>query len=269
MAAMSLSAHDIAAMRDIVHAASDDGGSLCDGQGLPLTVLRALQRLVPCDELCVAGADWKVLGHYLDDSVYGPDDERVVRYTAQDPIAFDGAGPEHGFWGTFWVNVCSLPERSGDYASVTRLSDFMSDRELRGSEGYADNLGPRGFLHETMVVWPDGKGRTLRVLFFRGHGQDFDEKDRFVLELLRPHLMAAYAAPARSADPVAHLTPHQRTILRFVADGYTNAQIARRMNLAEGTIRTHLNRIYQRLEVPSRTAAATAYLADGELRRSN
>ena len=55
--------------------------------------------------------------------------------------------------------------------------------------------------------------------------------------------------------------------MRFVADGYTNAQIARRLNLAEGTVRTHLNRIYQRLEVPSRTAAATAYLADEELRR--
>jgi len=267
MAAMSLSAHDVAAMRDIVRAAADDGGSLRDGQGLPLTALRALQRLVPCDELCVAGADWKVLGHYLNDSVYGPDDEWVERFAAQDPIAFDGAGPEHGFWGTFWVNVCSLPERTGDYASVTRLSDFMSDRELRASEGFADNLGPRGFLHETMVVWPDGQGRTLRVLFFRGPGRDFDEKDRFVLELLRPHLMAAYAAPARSTDPVAHLTPHQRAILRFVADGYTNTQIARRMNLAEGTIRTHLNRIYQRLEVTSRTAAATAYLADEELRR--
>ena len=267
MAAMSLSERDLAAMRDVVHAATDVDGSRRDGLGLPLTVLRALQRLVPCDELCVAGADWRVLGHYLDDSVYGPEDEEIERFTGGDPVAFDGVGPEHGFWGTFWVDVCSRPERTGDYASVTRLSDFMSARELRGSRGYAENLGPRGFLHETMVVWPDQQGRTLRVLFFRSAGQDFDEKDRFVLELLRPHLMAAYSAPMPGADPVAHLTPHQRTILRFVADGYTNAQIARRMNLAEGTIRTHLNRIYQRLGVPSRTAAATAHLTDEELRR--
>jgi DNA-binding CsgD family transcriptional regulator len=40
------------------------------------------------------------------------------------------------------------------------------------------------------------------------------------------------------------------------------------MNLAEGTIRTHLNRNCRRLDVTGRTAAATAYLADGELRRS-
>jgi DNA-binding CsgD family transcriptional regulator len=268
VAAMSLSERDVAAMREIVHAATSDDHTLRDSQGLPLCVLRALQHLVPCDELCVAGADWKVLGHYLDDSVYGPEDEEIVRFTAQKPTAYDGAGPEHGFWGTFWVNVCSLPERTGDYTSITRLSDFMSDRELRDSQGYAENLGPRGFLHETMVVWPDGQGRTLRVLFFRSPGRDFDEKDRFMLELLRPHLMAAYTPSVVAADPVAHLTPHQRTILRFVADGYTNAQIGRRMNLAEGTVRTHLNRIYRRLDVTSRTAAAAAYLRDEELRRS-
>ena len=143
----------------------------------------------------------------------------------------------------------------------------MTDRELRAGRSYVENLGPRGFLHETMVVWPDGRGRTLRILFFRAPGHDFDERDRFVLELMRPHLMAAYVAPEHATDPVAHLTPHQRTILRFVADGYTNAQIGRRLNLAEGTIRTHLHRIYRRLDVPSRTAAAQAYLEDERLRR--
>ena len=153
------------------------------------------------------------------------------------------------------------PERSGDYTSETRISD----RQRWAVLSRDDDCDSR--FHEMMVVWPDGSGRTVRILFWRGRGKDFDEKDRFVLELLRPHLMAAFAAPQRLADQVAHLTPHQRVILRFVADGCTNAQIGRRMNLAEGTIRARLNRIYQRLEVPSRTAAATAYLADQALRR--
>jgi len=46
------------------------------------------------------------------------------------------------------------------------------------------------------------------------------------------------------------------------------AQIGRRLNLAEGTVRTHLSRIYRRLDVTSRTAAAQAYLADEGLRRT-
>jgi len=45
--------------------------------------------------------------------------------------------------------------------------------------------------------------------------------------------------------------------LQFVAQGYTNTQIGRRMRLSEGTVRTHLNHIYERLGVTSRTAAVT------------
>ena len=259
MPAMSLSEGDLAAMRDIVHAATACE-SARDDVGLPRRVLDALWHLVRCDEMCVSGQDWKVLGHYLATDVV--DGSGPGSYEQSDPVPYDGGGTEHGFWGTFWTESCSYPERTGDYASITRLSDFKSDREVRRSRGYSENLGPRGYLHETMAVWPDGPGRTLRVLFFRSPGRDFDERERFILELLRPHLQAAYRR-----SPAADLTPHQRAILRFVADGYTNAQIARRMNLAEGTVRTHLNRIYRRLDVVSRTAAAQAYLADERWRR--
>jgi len=42
-----------------------------------------------------------------------------------------------------------------------------------------------------------------------------------------------------------------------VSEGWTNQQIARRMGLAEDTVRTHLNNIYARLGVRSRTEAVT------------
>ena len=41
------------------------------------------------------------------------------------------------------------------------------------------------------------------------------------------------------------------------AAGHTNAQIARRLGISEGTVRTHLENIYTRLNVSSRTAAIT------------
>lgn len=86
VAALSPSERDVAAMREIVYAATSDNTP----RGVP--GLRALQRLLPCDELCVAGADWKVLGHYLNDSVYGPEDQEIARFMSQEPIAFDGGG---------------------------------------------------------------------------------------------------------------------------------------------------------------------------------
>jgi DNA-binding NarL/FixJ family response regulator len=43
--------------------------------------------------------------------------------------------------------------------------------------------------------------------------------------------------------------------MRLVAAGLTNAQIARQLGVAEGTVRIHLGNVYERLKVSSRTAA--------------
>jgi DNA-binding NarL/FixJ family response regulator len=93
-------------------------------------------------------------------------------------------------------------------------------------------------------------------------GPDFSERDRAVLTLLRPHLHQAYLATERRRHPVLRLTPWQADLLHLVAAGHTNAQIARRLGISEGTVRTHLGNIYTQLNVASRTAAVTRALAD-------
>jgi DNA-binding NarL/FixJ family response regulator len=47
-----------------------------------------------------------------------------------------------------------------------------------------------------------------------------------------------------------------------VAAGHTNTQIARRLGPSEGTVRTHLENIYGRLHVCSRTAAVNRAFPD-------
>ena len=53
-------------------------------------------------------------------------------------------------------------------------------------------------------------------------------------------------------------SPRQMDLLHLVAAGHTNTQISRRLGISEGTVRTHLENIYQRLHVSRRTAAVTA-----------
>ena len=48
----------------------------------------------------------------------------------------------------------------------------------------------------------------------------------------------------------------------LVAAGNTNAQIARRLGVSEGTVRIHLQNTYVRLQVSSRTAAVTRAFPD-------
>ena len=54
----------------------------------------------------------------------------------------------------------------------------------------------------------------------------------------------------------AALSPAERRILELVADGLTNGEIARQLWVTETTIKFHLSRVYRKLGVSNRTAAA-------------
>ena len=79
---------------------------------------------------------------------------------------------------------------------------------------------------------------------------------------MRPHLHQAFLDAERRRHPVPRLTPRQTDLLHLVAAGHTNTQIARRLGISEGTVRTHLENIYERLQVSSRTAAITRAFPD-------
>src|SRR6516165_9441008 len=52
------------------------------------------------------------------------------------------------------------------------------------------------------------------------------------------------------------LTDRERQIMRLVSEGLSNKEIARRLNITDGTIKVHLHHIFQKLDVGNRTALA-------------
>jgi DNA-binding NarL/FixJ family response regulator len=112
-----------------------------------------------------------------------------------------------------------------------------------------------------MLCLPSEPGRVLRLLFWRGPGLDFTQRDRDLLTVLRPHLYAAFLAQKRRHESAPSLTPRQQQLLRLVAAGHTNGQIARRLSISEATVRKHLEHIFARLRVDSRTEAVTRALS--------
>ena len=142
---------------------------------------------------------------------------------------------------------------------MTMISDFYSVRAQHSTAMYSECDGPAGVEREIRVCLPAGPGRTLRLLWCRGRGPDFSERDRDVLTLLRPHLHAAYLSAERRRQGTAQLTGRQREVLGYVAAGHTNGQIAARLRVSEGTVRKHLENVYERLGVTNRVAAVARF----------
>ncbi|MDX6296307.1 MAG: hypothetical protein QOI51_164 [Nocardioidaceae bacterium] len=256
MAGMTLSSSDVLAMRAVIDAC---GGADGDEPGLPAPAMQAMRELIPCDELDILGMDWRVLGHYLWQTATDDLDEVAVGV----PERYDDGRGGDAFWPYFWTLHGSYPERSGDYTSVFRGSDVISDREMETDYRFLHNMIARGFRWETGASWPDGPGHSVRIVFWRGGAMDFTERELFILSLLRPHLAAAYWTSNQATPCCVQLTPRQREILGLVALGRSNIQIARALGVSEGTVRTHLNNIYGRLEVTSRSAAVAKLFGQG------
>jgi len=243
---VTASEKDLRALAAIV---SEDRSDLPDWEGLPPSLLADLIGQIRCDFVSFYGLDTDRQATWFDQDFPGDcDDDEIY---------------DRAFWTYYWDCLpCSYPDRSGDLRSVTMTSDFCSLQERRSTAMYSDYVRPLGLEYALRLCLPAGPKRTVRLAFFRDSAPDFSERDRAVLTLLRPHLHQAYLDAERHRHPVPRLTPRQRELLQLVAAGHTNAQIARRLGISEGTARTHLENIYERLQVSSRTAAVTRAFPD-------
>lgn len=59
------------------------------------------------------------------------------------------------------------------------------------------------------------------------------------------------------------LTPREADVLRLIARGHTNTEIAERLYLSEGTVRNHVSSVFAKLDVSDRTQAAVTAIQHG------
>jgi two-component system, NarL family, nitrate/nitrite response regulator NarL len=66
-------------------------------------------------------------------------------------------------------------------------------------------------------------------------------------------LSAVADSPVIAPKAAASLTPREAEIVRAAARGRSNKEIARELQISEGTVKMHLHRIYEKLNVRNRT----------------
>ncbi|WP_288468690.1 response regulator transcription factor [uncultured Curtobacterium sp.] len=71
---------------------------------------------------------------------------------------------------------------------------------------------------------------------------------------------------ARMRAPRVSLSTREIEVLRLVADGASNGEVARRLHISEATVKSHLVHVFSKLGVASRTAAVSEARALGVLR---
>jgi DNA-binding CsgD family transcriptional regulator len=298
----------------------------------PTELLGRLGELVPCEAVFFNGRD-VVRREILSESYWCVDGLEDHSWRLEED--------EWSLIGRHPLNVHR--RRTGDFG-VRHVSDLYSRRRRVRGEIYADYFGRCGIVDITGLPLTRSKTHTLN-LGFESWGRDFTERDRCVLEHLRPHLWHTYrdagvrrlftaaltaldtgnelgivllggdriefaSRPARQLlktyfgerrtrlpaeiddwlrDPSARgepytaaydghrlvvevgadrsmlllreepntvaLTPREGDVMRCVAAGLSNTEIAQLLWVTVATVRKHLENVYGKLGVRSRTAA--------------
>ena len=66
-------------------------------------------------------------------------------------------------------------------------------------------------------------------------------------------------SPTDSSSEVEDLSPREREILELLTQGFSDKEIADRLGVKHGTVRWHLQHVYEKLQVRSRTEAALKF----------
>lgn len=103
---------------------------------------------------------------------------------------------------------------------------------------------------------------ALGVLLKGASGDEVVEAVRHVAAG-RPYIPADVAEDLRAGAAVPTLTARETDVLRLIADGLRNHEIAERLGLAKGTVKVHINRILEKLDAVDRTEAVTCALRRG------
>jgi DNA-binding NarL/FixJ family response regulator len=183
---------------------------------------------------------------------------------------------------SLWVEtVKRLTERAGIGVVASSTSAQQTKEALVAREPNVFILGlerrQTSVLAELLGVAASVKGLTTLVV-----GNDDDPE--FVAQCLRSGVYAyvlktvhpddlsitirqavnqsvyLFARPSRNRSDGrgagSGLTPRELEVLRLVAEGLPNAQVAKRLWISEPTVKYHLSRTYEKLGVTNRTGAA-------------
>lgn len=149
---------------------------------------------------------------------------------------------------------------------ATLVSEVMPRNEFLKTEFFNDFLARDGLHWGINLHAFDGDEALGDLRIWRGRGgREFNHHDQQLLDLIAPAFVAALrrarrSLPAQDTRPLAALSRREMEVARCVCRGLTDKEIARELAIALPSVRTYLQRLFDKLGVHRR--AGLAQLAD-------
>jgi DNA-binding NarL/FixJ family response regulator len=168
-------------------------------------------------------------------------------------------------------------EEAVDLVAELRPDVVLMDLRLPGIDGVAatNRIVAAGTARVLVLTTYDGDGDIVRALAAGATGYMLKDASRGELveavrraasgeTVLAPPVAARLVTRVRG--PAApDLTSREVEVLRYVARGLSNPDIGRTLFISEATVKSHVTRIFEKLDVKDRTAAVTVAIARGIL----
>jgi two-component system NarL family response regulator len=177
------------------------------------------------------------------------------------------------------IEVCAQAESGDEALALHRLHHpdvTMMDLRMAGTDG----LAALAALHREcpgarVIILSNYTGADEIHAALQGGAASYLPKTVGQPELLKAIRLVAqgrtYVPPdiaVRLAErlPCDELTSREQQVLALVVEGASNAQIARRLGIAGGTVKNHISSIFEKLGVTQRTEAVAVAIKRGIVR---
>ena len=150
-----------------------------------------------------------------------------------------------------------------------RFSDVTTPEELQRTRLWKEFYEVVGIRHQIAFTLPNEPSRVLALVLVR-EDRDFSDAERDFLNRARPYLIQAYRnaiayslRAGRGTNGMeaalvdAGLSGRQAAVVRLVALGNSNRDVAARLGVSDRTVQKHLEHAFRKLGVRSRSAAAS------------
>ena len=150
------------------------------------------------------------------------------------------------------------------YEVAVRATDVLKHEELRKTEFFNDFLFKDGlYWGVNLYAWHQGNNLGDMRIWRDHRRENFSEDDLRMLDMIQPAFISALArarnhSSMSKATPslIIKLSPREQQAAQLVAQGLSDKEIARRLNISATTVRTHLEHAFRKTGATNRAGLA-------------